>query len=145
MCVTVAVSKYSHAIGEKHDNRNNVTIPWIHHEASDIFLVLKDEDTYIQNGRLSMQVVQGNAALVRNSDHSNPSESPNAVIGDRQRRRAHRQVDRSANRFAASGNHAANRAAPHLRHPQRHLSGVSLSPSRSRGFISHLQCSRSPN
>jgi hypothetical protein len=59
MCVTVA--KYSHAIGV---NNSDHTIPWIHHTASNIFLVLKGEDTYIQNGRLIMKVVQGNTALV---------------------------------------------------------------------------------
>ena len=62
MCVTV--TKYSHAIGEKRDGRNNVSIPWIHDEASNMFIVLKGENTYIQNGRLTMQVVQGNTVLV---------------------------------------------------------------------------------
>jgi hypothetical protein len=59
MCV--AVGRYSHAIGVKSDN----TIPWIHIAASDVFLVLKGEDTHIQNGQLILQVVQGNSALVR--------------------------------------------------------------------------------
>ena len=59
MCV--AVGKYSHAIGVKPDN----TIPWTHIAASDVFLVLKGENTHIQNGRLMLQVVQGNSALVR--------------------------------------------------------------------------------
>ena len=57
----VAVGKYSHAIGVKPDN----TIPWIHVAATDLFLVLKGEDTHIQNGQLILQVVQGNTALVR--------------------------------------------------------------------------------
>jgi hypothetical protein len=59
MCVKIA--KYSHALGVNSDNN---TIPWTHHTASDIFTVLKGDDTHIQNGRLYMQVVQGNAALV---------------------------------------------------------------------------------
>ena len=59
MCV--AVGKYSHAIGVKPDN----TIPWTHIAASDVFLVLKGENTHIQNGRLMLQVVKGNSALVR--------------------------------------------------------------------------------
>lgn len=59
MCV--AVGKYSHAIGVKSDN----TIPWTHVAATDLFLVLKGEDTHVQNGQLVMQVVQGNSALVR--------------------------------------------------------------------------------
>jgi len=59
MCV--AVGKYSHAIGVKPDN----TIPWTHVAATDLFLVLKGEDTHIQNGQLILQVVQGNSALVR--------------------------------------------------------------------------------
>jgi len=59
MCV--AVAKYSHATGVKTDN----TIPWTHVVASNVFLVLKGEDTHIQNGQLVLQVVQGNAVLVR--------------------------------------------------------------------------------
>lgn len=59
MCV--AVGKYSHAIGVKLDN----TIPWTHVAATDLFLVLKGEDTHIQNGQLILQVVQGNSAIVR--------------------------------------------------------------------------------
>lgn len=59
MCV--AVGKYSHATGVKPDN----TIPWTHIAASDVFLVLKGENSHIQNGRLMLQVVQGNSALVR--------------------------------------------------------------------------------
>ncbi|GAB7329269.1 hypothetical protein MBLNU13_g01076t1 [Cladosporium sp. NU13] len=57
MCV--AVGKYSHAIGVKPDN----TIPWTHVAATDLFLVLKGEDTHIQNGQLILQVIQGNSAL----------------------------------------------------------------------------------
>jgi hypothetical protein len=59
--ICVAVGKYSHAIGVRPDN----TIPWTHVAATDLFLVLKGEDTHIQNGRLILQVVQGNSALVR--------------------------------------------------------------------------------
>jgi hypothetical protein len=59
MCV--AVAKYSHAIGVNPDN----TIPWIHVAASNVYLVLKGENTHRQNGQLTLQVVQGNSALVR--------------------------------------------------------------------------------
>lgn len=59
MCV--AVTKYSHATGVKADN----TIPWTHIVTSNVFLVLKGEDTHIRNGQLLLQVVQGNSALVR--------------------------------------------------------------------------------
>ena len=59
MCV--AVGKYSHAVGVKPDN----TIPWTHVAGTDLFLVLKGQDTHVQNGRLILQVVQGNSALVR--------------------------------------------------------------------------------
>jgi hypothetical protein len=58
--ICVEVAKYSHAIGENPDR----TVPWIHHTASNMSLVLKDEDTHYHNGRLCMQIVQGNAALV---------------------------------------------------------------------------------
>ena len=59
MCV--AVGKYSHAVGVKSDN----TIPWTHVAGTDLFLVLKGQDTHIQDGQLILQVVQGNSALVR--------------------------------------------------------------------------------
>ena len=58
MCV--AVTKYSHAIGVRPDN----TIPWVHVVASNVFLVLKGEDTQIPNSMLLMQVIQGNSVLV---------------------------------------------------------------------------------
>ena len=61
MCV--AVVKYSHATGVKSDN----TIPWTHIVATNLFLVLKGEETHIQNGQLVLQVIQGNSALVRAS------------------------------------------------------------------------------
>ena len=59
MCV--AVAKYSHAIGVQPDN----TIPWIHVAASNLYLVLKGENTHTQNDRLILQVIQGNSVLVR--------------------------------------------------------------------------------
>lgn len=61
MCV--AVVKYSHATGVKSDN----TITWTHIVATNLFLVLKGEETHIQNGQLVLQVIQGNSALVRAS------------------------------------------------------------------------------
>jgi hypothetical protein len=58
--VRVIVAKYSHALGENPDR----TVSWTHLTSSSVFLVLKGEDTHIQNGQLCMQIVQGNAALV---------------------------------------------------------------------------------
>lgn len=75
MCV--AVVKYSHATGVKPDN----TLPWTHIVATNLFLVLKGEETHIQNGQLVLQVIQGSSALVGTSKgrvfsiHSNKSLS----------------------------------------------------------------------
>lgn len=63
--ICVAVGKYSHATGVTSDN----TIPWTHIVASNVFLVLKGEDTHIPNGQLLLQVVQGNSALVSVDEH----------------------------------------------------------------------------
>lgn len=63
--ICVAVAKYSHATGVTSDN----TIPWTHIVASNVFLVLKGEDTHIPNGQLLLQVVQGNSALVSVDEH----------------------------------------------------------------------------
>ncbi|KAM0723437.1 hypothetical protein Q7P37_000423 [Cladosporium fusiforme] len=57
ICVNVA--KYSHATGVLSDN----TIPWTHIVASNVCLLLKGEDTDIQNGHLYLQAIQGNTAL----------------------------------------------------------------------------------
>jgi hypothetical protein len=74
--ICVDVAKYSHAIGENKDR----TIPWTHLTSSDLSLVLKGEDTDIRNGRLCMQIVQGNAAHVWYSHHIHFSGPPNVVL-----------------------------------------------------------------
>lgn len=85
MCV--AVVKYSYASGVRADN----TIPWTHIIASDVYLLLKGEDTHIQNGKLSMHVVQRNSVLVGNPRQILPVEgSPNvASSGNHSSRRSH--------------------------------------------------------
>ena len=74
MCV--AVVKYSHATGVKPDN----TIPWTHIVASNLFLVLKGEDTHIHNGRLLLQAIQGNSALVRVHKNRSSSNNPDLIM-----------------------------------------------------------------
>jgi len=53
--------KYSHAIGMSTDN----TIPWIHLQASDLFVIVTGKNTHIVDGLLTLRVVEGNRVLVR--------------------------------------------------------------------------------
>lgn len=59
--ICVAANKYSYATGVRPDN----VIPWTHIVASDVFVILKGEDTHIRDGQLYLRVVQGNSVLVR--------------------------------------------------------------------------------
>lgn len=59
--ISVNVAKYSYATGVRPDN----TIPWTHVVASNVYLVLKGENTGFQNGDVYLQVIQANTALVR--------------------------------------------------------------------------------
>ena len=58
ICFTVL--KYSHATGQNADN----TIPWTHIAASNLFILVKGKNTDIDNGELTMRVVQGGNVLV---------------------------------------------------------------------------------
>ncbi|KAK0313765.1 hypothetical protein LTR01_002022 [Friedmanniomyces endolithicus] len=51
--------KYSHTIGMSTDN----TIPWIHLQASDLFVIVTGKNTHIVDGLLTLRVVQGNRVL----------------------------------------------------------------------------------
>ncbi|KAK1063331.1 hypothetical protein LTR33_012311 [Friedmanniomyces endolithicus] len=51
--------KYSHAVGMSPDN----TIPWIHLQASDLFVIVTGKNTHIVDGLLTLRVVQGNRVL----------------------------------------------------------------------------------
>ena len=52
--------KYSHAVGMSPDN----TIPWIHLQASDLFVIVTGKNTHLVDGLLTLRVVQGNRVLV---------------------------------------------------------------------------------
>ena len=54
------VLKFSYATGVRSDN----SIPWTHLTASNIFVIVKGTETNVEDGKLSMRIVQANSVLV---------------------------------------------------------------------------------
>jgi len=58
--ICLNVLKYSYSIGGQTEQGDG----WTHTVASDIFVVLKGQNTHLLDGYLNMRVVQGNKDLV---------------------------------------------------------------------------------
>lgn len=67
----LSVIKYSHAVGV----RSDVTIPWVHLQATNLFVIVKGTSVKSPDGqlnpdaRLDMRIVRGTEVLVRSSRH----------------------------------------------------------------------------
>jgi len=60
--ICVGCTKFSHAVGVRPEDN---TIPWTHLSATDLCLLIRGQDASARDGELVLQVVQGNALLVR--------------------------------------------------------------------------------
>ena len=58
--VCFPILKFSYATGVRSDN----TIPWTHLTASNIFVIVKGAKTQVEDGQLTMRIVQANTVLV---------------------------------------------------------------------------------